>query len=259
VKPRFLRQKPNVLALAALLLAACSTIQSVQAPALPPAPAPVLDLPHPQGFGMNELKALFLDPKAPERSQIATCADTFLALSRRTELREEVRAGARELVLEKPVMHHWCFYSKLLELDEGLRKAKLLDERQQLTLQTFSYAIATARAFQLEFRDSRYLRWAIQRYRALSPVVFQRRVELTPEATAELAVIENPFGIWKPIPDRQSILQKYGLREEPARAAGSEPARMPASVPAPAPASAPPASELSDDEVSQIFEELEQK
>ena len=214
MKLRNFRQKNDILVLLGALLAACTSIQSVQAPVVPPEPAPVLDLPHPQGFGITELKALFLDPKAPEPAQVVGCADAFKELSRKTQLRDEIRAGARELVIEKPVLSHWCFYSKLLELDEALRKNGIIEDRQQMTLATFNFAIATARAFQLEFKDSRYLRWAIQRYRAISPIVFQRRVELTPEATAELAVIENPFGIWKPLPERQSILKKYGLREE---------------------------------------------
>ncbi len=200
-------------------IAACSSIQSIQAPVLPAEPAPVLDLPHPGGFGTTELKALFEFARAPKHESLKGCSDEFLALTKKTQLREELRSGARELVSENPMQHHWCFYSALLALDESLRKPLGIDERRAMTLETFSYAIATARAFQTEFKDSRYLRWAIQRYRAHSPVVFQRNVELSPEATAELAVLENPFGVWKPAPTAQSILKKYGLREERAPAA----------------------------------------
>lgn len=230
-------------------MAACSSLQSVQAPALPPAPAPVLDLPHPGGFSSNELKELFTLAKAPEPKALRGCTDDFMALARKTQLREELRAGARELMIENPSRYHWCFYQSLLELDERLQKPISLDERRGLTLSTFSFAIATARAFQVEFKDTRYLRWAIQRYRSLSPIVFHRRVELSAEATAELAVIENPFGIWKPAPDPQSILKKYGMREEQA-------SRAPASAVSPQPA--PPAQPtLSDEAASKLFDELE--
>jgi len=236
-----------------LWIVGCSSIQSVQAPVLALNPAPVLDLAHPSGFGGGDLKAIFLTPQAPERSSLNACADEFLRLSKKTELREELRAGARELVTEKPQLYHWCFYEKILKLDEGINKAKLLEEKQTLTLDTFKFAIPIARAFQIEFKDSRYLRWAIQRYRALSPFVFHRRVELTPEATAELAVLENPFGVWRAVPDQKSILEKYGLREQE---------RAPASVPSASTpsASTPPAEpKLSDDEVSELFRELDKK
>lgn len=264
MKLGFLRQKivSPILPVTALALgiAACSSIQAVQSPMIPPNPAPVLDLAHPSGFGMTDLKAIFLTQGAPERSSLKSCASQFSALSRKTELREELRAGARELVTENPKLYHWCFYGKILDLDEGINKAKLLDEKQSLTLETFKFAIPIARAFQIEFKDSRYIRWAIQRYRALSPFVFQRRVELTPEATAELAVLENPFGVWKPFPDQKSILEKYGLREAPAQRA---PATIPTASPSQEPASQQPtpslSPELSDDEVSQLFRELDKK
>lgn len=244
-----------------LWIAGCSSIQSVQAPVLAPNPAPVLDLAHPSGFSGGDLKAIFLTAQAPERSSLHACADEFFRLSKKTELREELRAGARELVTEKPQLYHWCFYEKILELDEGINKAKLLDEKQTLTLETFKFAIPIARAFQSEFKDSRYLRWAIQRYRSLSPFVFHRRVELTPEATAELAVLENPFGVWVAVPDQKSILEKYGLRQvnpKQARTPDRAPATVSASV-EPTPEKAQASPQLSDDEVSELFRELDKK
>lgn len=200
------------------MLAACTSVQEVRAPQLPVAPAPVLDLAHPEGYGVTELKALFLTAGAPERKTLRACAVDFEKLVAKTQLVDELRLGARELVTEDPKAYHWCFYDSLLGLDEGLRRAADLDEKQKMMLSTYRFAIPVARAFQVLFKDSRYLRWAVQRYRTLSPQVFYRRVELTPEATAELAVLENPFGAWKTAPELPSILTKYGIRSEPERA-----------------------------------------
>jgi len=200
------------------LLAACTSIQEVRAPQLPVEPAPILDLPHPQGYGSTELKSLFIGAKAPDRATLKDCGADFNKLVARTQAMDELRTGARELVLENPADYHWCFYDKFLVLEEELRKPLGIEERQKLTLEIFHWAVPFARAFQLEFKDSRYLRWAVQRYRALSPQIFFRAVELTPQATEELAVLENPFGIWKAPQQAASILSKYGLRTEPTRA-----------------------------------------
>lgn len=248
------------------LLASCSNLQVVDAPPLPPKMAPALDLPHPMGFGVQELKALFLSAGAPERGGLAKCSADIETLVAKTQLREEIRDGARELVLEDPTRMHWCFYERLLTLEEGLRAATDLQTRQGLALTTYRMAVPVARAFQLEFKDSRYLRWAIQRYRAMSPSIFYRKVELTPEATMEMAVLENAFGAWKTEPTPQTVLTKYGIRAPVERApaavapvAAPAPAPAAAAAPAVAPKAAAPAAspEASDEEISRIFQEIE--
>ncbi len=238
----------RVSAILLALLASCSNLQVVEAPALPPKMAPALDLPHPMGFGVQELKSLFLAAGAPDRGGLAKCSSDLETLIAKTQLREEIRDGARELVTEDPARMHWCFYERLLSLEEGLRSATDLQTRQTLALTAYRMAVPLARAFQLEFKDSRYIRWAIQRYRAMSPSLFYRKVELTPEATLEMAVLENAFGAWKTEPTPQAVLTKYGLRAPVERA--------PAAA-APTPQSAPAKMDVSDDEISKIFQEIE--
>lgn len=231
------------------LLASCSNLQVVDAPALPPKMAPALDLPHPMGFGVQELKGLFLSAGAPERSSLANCSADLERLLAKTQLREEIRDGARELVAENPSRMHWCFYERLLSLEDGLRLPTDLQTRQTLSLNTYRLAVPLARAFQLEFKDSRYLRWAIQRYRAFSPSIFYRKVELTPDATLEMAVLENTFGAWKAEPSTQTVLKKYGIRTP--KASVTEPA------PEPTVERAPASTTGSDEGISRLFQEFE--
>jgi len=252
--------------LLSLAVSACATAKNAAPPILPPDQAslstahlqnpqaiiepekiPILNLPHPEGYSTRELEAIFLTARAPQRPDLAECDHDLLKLEKFTTAKDEIRQGARELVVEDPATHHWCFYERLLSLEEKLKTSGDILEKQELTMAAFQYALPMARAFQSEFRDSRYLRWTIQRYRALSPSIFFRKVELTPDATQELAVLENPFSNWKAEIPENSILAKYGLKTVPPTAqlaeqkpeANRAPAAAPSPVPTPDPTPTP--------------------
>jgi len=111
------------------------------------------------------------------------------------------------------VTQHWCFYGKILELEQKLKEPeRLLKGRQELVLDTFGYLTPVARAFHDEMNDSRYWRWAIQRYRWVSDRVFFQRVEPSAETTSVLVTAADPFAWVRPgASSGEGILQKYGL------------------------------------------------
>lgn len=213
-----------------IAMGACSSV-TVKAPGpLPEEPPPLVVVPHPAGFDMGDVRAIFNEKGAPPPESFKDCDADFRKLMSLTQSRVELGQGAREFVQHDPVKYHWCFYTKILELENGLQKDSYLDERQKRVLETYDFLVPIAHGFQAEFHDSRYLRWAIQRYRRLSEWVFFRRVELSPQATVELSAIENPFALWRqPNDDQKPVLEKYGLSAPPEAPSAKD--RAPAAAP----------------------------
>ncbi len=175
-------------------VAGCSSTSTIVPPA-PPKEVAVPDyayLPHPAGYMTSEIKLLFTDKSAPSRETMAKCDDEFKALNEKTKSIEERALGVRELVSRNPAAYHWCFYSRILELEEGLSKDDFVDEKQKRIVATYEYLVPVARAFMLEFQDSRYVRWAIRDYRRLADLYFYRKVELAPEMSSQLVDVEVP-------------------------------------------------------------------
>lgn|GEM_PF-2517444 len=192
----------------------CSTTQVAPMPTLPETPPDYVKVPHPEGLNLGDLMAIFTDREAPAPDALVECDKDWNKLKALTQSKEELNQGARELVRQDPVRYHWCFYSKLMQLEEGLKADTYLDERQKRVVDSYLFLGPIARGFMDEFHDSRYLRWAIARYRRLSEYVFYRRVELSPQMASDLAQAENPFGLMRPAKDYPGgILHKYGLLE----------------------------------------------
>lgn len=230
-KPRTSRQTCVRPLLAALILTlgfgACSTTEVAPVPPPKISPPEYVQVPHPAGFDVNDLAVIFQDPKALKMEAVQACDADFLKLSKLTQSQEELRQGARELIKSDPVLYHWCFYGKLLQLEEFLKTAAYIDEKQKKVLETYSFIVPIARGFMNEFQDSRYLRWAIRDYRHLSEWVFFRKLDQTPAMSAELTEVTNPFGLWRePAAEGGSILEKYHLTKTPA-------ARQPEPAPSP--------------------------
>lgn len=187
---------------------ACSTTSV--APEVPKEHVPVYtDLPQPLGFAMSDVLAIFKDPSAPQAETLSSCDSEFQKLAAQ-DVREQVKSD--------PIRFHWCFYSKILELDQGLSSDTYVDEKQKRVLSTFEFVVPVARAFMTEFHDTRYLSWAVRDYRRLSDALFFRKLEISPQLTADLV--------------------EAAKAAAPADAAGSPSAvvRAPASAPAPQPA-----------------------
>ena len=123
----------------------------------------------------------------------------------------ELIEGARELVRRDPVKYHWCFYGKILELENSLKSESYLDEKQKSVLDVYGSLTPMGRAFMQEYHDSRYMRWGVKHYRQISEWVFYRKVELTPQATSELVEASNPFGLLRDAVGMVPVLEKYNI------------------------------------------------
>lgn len=193
----------------------CSTTEltptQAPAPAVPPAPPPYSFVPHPLSTDMGDLRALLLDRTAPTAESMKDCSSAIKTLRGAAKSEQEFQKGMGELVHGDPVHYHWCFYMKLAELDQELRKAEYIDEKQKHVLEYYSYLVPIARTFMNGFRDSRYLRWAVSHYRRLSEWVFFRRLDLSPQTTQELVQAAQEFGNWREPAAADSVLEKYKI------------------------------------------------
>ncbi|MFL5815501.1 MAG: hypothetical protein ACJ763_18135 [Bdellovibrionia bacterium] len=149
-------------------------------------------LPHPAGHTTGDVISLFTERGAPSRVTMAKCEDEFRTLYSKAQSIEERTKGVRELVSRNPAAYHWCFYSQILGLEEGLSQDEFVDQKQKRVMTTYEYLVPVARAFMKEFQDSRYLRWAIQDYRRLADLYFYRKLEMSPHMSSELVDVAVP-------------------------------------------------------------------
>src|SRR4051812_16624608 len=133
------------------LLGSCSTGTTVSPPAPPTAQVAAapeyLGLPHPTGYGVSDVRALFRDPHALEPAKIRACDQDFQRLLALTRSHEEIDRAMRELVVKSPVLYHWCFYGKILELDDALRADAYIDEKQKQVVDAYRFLVPVAHAF----------------------------------------------------------------------------------------------------------------
>ncbi len=206
----------------------CSTAHQMEPlPPLPAPPPPYIQVPHPDGMDQSDLTLIFMDKEAPQLSSLKECDAEFTRLRTKTQSPEELQRGARELVHLDPVRYHWCFYGKFLELEAALKTDLYLDQKQRQVIDAYLFLTPIARAYLLEYRDSRYLRWAVNRYRRLSEYVFYRKVELTPQTAGDLVTADDPLGRIQRDEMSEgdiSVLEKYGILS---KSAGAKPAVQP--------------------------------
>ena len=189
---------------------ACTT--SILKPSLPVNPPSYTQVPHPQGGDLGDINALFQERGAPRNPNFAkVCGADFTSLKRSALSKSEIDAGIDELVMHDPVHYHWCFYARMAKLEEEIKADTYVDERQRKLLQEYEFFVPVARVFKNNFNDSRYLRWAIARYRKLSEWIFSRKLDLTPQGTAEFVRPEVTFGLWRSPVEQRSIMEKYHL------------------------------------------------
>lgn len=220
VKPirGFRIQQSTVPVLSALSIAVGCSSTALTPPATPQPPPPAyVGVPHPTGSDLADLHAILIHKNFPEPEILKDCDQDFQKLYKLSLSEGERKQGVRELVKRNPVYFHWCFYQKSYNVEEKVRSDAYIDDKQKTVLDTYTFLVPIARAYMSEFRDSRYLRWAVTQYRRLSERVFFRRLDLTPEQTSELVQISNPFGLWREPELSTSVLDKYNIqkREEP--------------------------------------------
>jgi hypothetical protein len=221
---RFLRSQATKTVSASLLALGVSSCAILKPNVIEPvgnAPAAPVEVtvpgyagvPHPVGLQIGDLLALFASPDAPKRDsdEMKNCAKDYTDLEKRTKSKDELKQGILELVRKEPIRYHWCFYHQILTLEESLRKAQMLDERQSAVVTAYRFLAPLSRAFFREFHDSRYLRWAVSYYRRASELAFYRRVETSPGLTQEL-IGAGTDDVNRGITEKStSVLEKYGI------------------------------------------------
>jgi hypothetical protein len=226
---------------AGLLSGSCSTGQVVPEAAPLAVPPAYVQVPHPAGYDIGDLRAIMMDAHSPKPDEIQKCDADIKKLKAVTQSEPEIAEGVRELIKGDPLKYHWCFYGKVLELEDMLKTESFVDERQKKTLDTYAFLVPVSRAFLLEFHDSRYTRWAVKHYRTISEWVFYRKLELSPQATVDMAEATNPFGFLRDNSTApRPVLEKYNIAQ-PVSVVTGGPALpgTPAAAPAPTAPTAP--------------------
>ncbi len=224
----------------------CTTTELT--PLAPPAPflPPYLKVAHPAGYDLGDLRAIFLEKDAPTPDSLKDCDADFMKLRTLSVSVEEREVGAREIIKQDPVRTHWCFFSKLLEVEDTIVSPKsFIDERQKKVLDAYLFLVPISKAFMAEYKDSRYYRWTIRYYRRISESVFFKRVEISAPVTAELVEVTTPNGFPKEERPSRTVLDRYGLggRQPASVTPSSTPVLpMPNPVASAAPPVAPPAA-----------------
>jgi hypothetical protein len=195
-----------------LSFAGCSTSR-VSERGLPDILAYV-QLPQPPGYELSDIGLIFSGKQAPQRKDFAErCDSDFTRLASFVQDKEEMVQGSAELVRKNPGYYHWCFYAKILYLETQLKTLDYLDLKQKAALDIFRFLTLVANSFVSEFKDSRYLRWAVMRYQRASELVFYRKVDLTAEGRGVLGQ-GRTISVTAQRDDFVSVLAKYQLTPE---------------------------------------------
>ncbi len=208
--------KPSQLLYFLLILGGCASTKVGPLPAMPE-PPDYTQVSHPEGLDLADLKALFFKKNVPTLESLDSCDADFKKLTALTQSKEEIQKGTEELVQLNPIHYHWCFYGKFILLEDFFKTQTYLEERQKAVLETFSFLAPVGKAFYIEFHDSRYLRWAIYRYRQLSDFVFYRKLEggKNPYNIDSKDVATGSFSQFKESPTSSAeVLVKYGIVKE---------------------------------------------
>jgi hypothetical protein len=206
----------------------CSSTVVVKEAELPVVPEYV-KVPHPAGFDQADLQAIFHSPLAPKAAlgEFAdTCDDEFKKLAQVTQSKEEKKKGAMELVTQDPERMHWCFYAKIVRLQETLQGNTTWNTRQKKVVETFAFLSPVANAYLDIYHDSRYLRWASMYYSKISEWVFFKKVVPTPDSTLVLVnSAHSDLEPWVPMKtdkDKESVFAKYGITLAPTIASSQQ-------------------------------------
>ncbi len=208
-----------------MLLAGCSSTVTVSEKIPLPEVPEYVKVPHPAGFELADLKAIFFSPLAPKGvlGEFGdTCDDEFKKLSQLTTSKDDIRKGAVELVTQDPERMHWCFYAKISKLQDTIQGDTTWNTRQKKVLDTFGFLGPIANAYVDVYKDSRYLRWAALYYSKISEWVFFKKVNPTPDST--LNFVQNSRSDLEPWVQVQktngqvtttSVFSKYGISLAP--------------------------------------------
>lgn len=206
------RKSKFLLSFVPILTAACAHHRTL---AEMPAPPEYIEVVHPASLDIADIRGALRANKAPTAEELAGCLQPLLEVQSLTTGKNEVQQAAVELIHKDAPYYHYCFYSSITSITDTVRDSAILwSKKKSMLLQNFAVLVPLARAFKLEFQDTRYLRVSIRHYKQLSAWVFFRDLELTPEMTAELVDVQtNAFANRRMVEDRElSVLDRYNVR-----------------------------------------------
>ena len=124
---------------------------------------------HPDGFNISDVRALFTSPGSPQLDTQLNCDFDYYAESTIARNREELFMALPEHVKSDPDKYHWCFYAKILLLEDDLSRDTLyVDEKMKLITKRYPFLVHIARIFLADFDDPRYLEFANHNYKRLN-------------------------------------------------------------------------------------------
>ena len=176
----------------------CSSPAQVRTPTAPESATSasmVVKLQHPDGLKVEDLHKLFANIGAPNFGSLEKCDFDYQVERTLAHSSEELITAFRVHVQNDAEKYHWCFYAKLLELDESLKKEGFLEDKQKRILSAFSFITHLAKVFQIEREDTHYLRAAVFTYRELNRSHFFRDMKMTSGTRYDLLSPEFPEGL----------------------------------------------------------------
>jgi hypothetical protein len=208
----------SVMLTIAVVLSGCSTVEEAPDKAILPEVPDYVKVPHPVGYELAEIRALFENPLAPQEGLTTftdQCDQEFQMLAKSTSAKEDLRAGAQELVQLNAEKMHWCFYGKIERMQRDLKSEQTWATRQKVVLDTYSFLTPVSLAFISVYHDSRYLRWATQYYSSISEWIFFRKVVPGPENTLALTMSASSdlesWTVQQKTQKKLSVFTRYGI------------------------------------------------
>ncbi|OFZ54774.1 MAG: hypothetical protein A2428_17260 [Bdellovibrionales bacterium RIFOXYC1_FULL_54_43] len=127
---------------------------------------------HPMGMTIADARSIFLTKGAPKIESLEKCDFDYQAEAMLSRTREELFMTMPSHVRDEPEKHHWCFYAKLIQLEDDLEKTPYIEDRQKLIVSRYIYFVHLARIFQADLDDARYLEFATHNYKRLRGLNF---------------------------------------------------------------------------------------
>jgi hypothetical protein len=132
---------------------------------------------HPKNFEIETLKQFFKLESTPRGllGEFADMCDEDFKRSMASDgTARELKDLAHEFVKTNPVKMHWCFYSKLVRLDEVLTGDSSWAERQNAALKAYEFLSPVANAFNKIHQESRYKKWTNHYYSKINDWVLKK-------------------------------------------------------------------------------------
>jgi len=122
---------------------------------------------HPDSPEIESVRALFAKEGVPDRTYLNKCDFDYRVETMLARSVEELLTTLPEHVRSNPEKYHWCFYSKMLDLEEKLTEMSSQGPAAQrkYLLNQYRFFIYLARVFEVDLDEPRYLDFARMNYK----------------------------------------------------------------------------------------------